>query len=378
MFVYVLNIDGHPLMPTQRFGKVKKMLRDGQAKVVRKEPFTIKLLYEPETQEVRNIILGVDTGSSKVGVAAISNNKVLYSSEVEIRNNISKKMDERRARRRNRRSRKTRYRKPRFLNRSNSTKKNRFSPTMRSKINSHIREIEFVKSILPISQLVLETGTFDPHLLKMEGQPFNRHWGYQKGPNYGFGNAKAACFVRDNYTCQCCKTKNGKLNAHHIVYKSLGGADTLENLITLCEKCHKKLHAGKLIEFELTLKGKRKSTLKHATQMNSIRKQLLNHYPDAIETFGFITKENRQRLGLDKTHIIDACVIASQGEEFDCDSWYYKKKHIAKGDYKLAMESVVKLNCQLGNYMDLENLIKWNIVESNALLRAEELMVRRF
>lgn len=96
MFVYVLNIDDHPLMPTRRFGKVRRMLRDGQAKVVRREPFTIKLLYEPETQEVRNITLGVDTGSSKVGVAAISNNKVLYSSEVEIRNNISKKMDERR------------------------------------------------------------------------------------------------------------------------------------------------------------------------------------------------------------------------------------------------------------------------------------------
>src|SRR5574344_1356288 len=334
--VYVLDINGKPLMPTERHGKVRRMLRDGKAKVVRREPFTIKLLYEPETKIVQDVILGVDTGSDKVGTAAIANDTVVYASEVQIRNDISKKMDTRRAHRRNRRSRKTRHRKPRFLNRRNSTKKDRFSPTMTSKINSHIREIEFVKSILPVSTLVLETGTFDPHLLKMqeEGKPFNRHWGYQKGPNYGLGNAKAACLNRDNYTCQCCKTKKGTFNAHHIVYRSNGGADTLDNLITLCEECHKKLHDGKLKDFEAKLKGKKKGTLKHATQMNSIRKQLLKHYPEAIETFGFVTKENRQLLGLAKTHVIDACVIASQGKSFDWNLWYCKKRHVSKGEYE--------------------------------------------
>ena len=341
MLVYVLDINNRPLMPTKRFGKVRRMLRDGKAKVIHREPFTIKLLYEPETNVIQEVTLGVDTGSDKVGTAAIANDTVVYASEVQIRNDISKKMDTRRANRRNRRSRKTRYRKPRFLNRGNSTKKDRFSPTMTSKINSHIREIEFIKSILPVSILVLETGTFDPHLLKMqeEGKPFNRHWGYQKGPNYGFGNSKAACLNRDNYTCQCCKTKKGTLHAHHIVYRRNGGTDTLDNLITLCEECHKKLHRGELQTFESKLKGKKKGTLKHATQMNSIRKQLLRHYPDAIETFGFITKENRQLLNLPKSHVIDACVIASQGNSFDWSLWYFKKKHVSKGDYQLCKGS---------------------------------------
>ena len=337
MFVYVLDSNNRPLMPTERFGKVRRMLRDGQAKVVHKEPFTIKLLYEPETKVVQEVVLGVDTGSDKVGTVVIANDNVVYASEIQIRNDISKKMDARRSNRRNRRYRKTRYRKARFLNRHNSIKQDRFSPTMISKINSHSREIEFVKSILPVSTLVLETGTFDPHLLKMrtEGKPFNKHWGYQKGPNYGFGNAKAACINRDNYTCQCCKTKKGTLNAHHIVYRRNGGADTLDNLITLCEACHKKLHEGKLQTFESNIIGKNRGTLKHATQMNSIRKQLLHRYHDAIETFGYITKENRQLLCLPKSHIIDACVIASQGKKFDWDLWYFKKKHVAKGDYQL-------------------------------------------
>ena len=115
-----------------------------------------------------NLVLGVDTGSSKIGCAVVTSKKeVLYISEVKIRNDITIKMDRRRAYRRARRTRKLRYRKARFDNRGNSIKKDRFSPTMVSKINSHIRGIEFIKSILPISTLVLETGTFDPHLLKM-------------------------------------------------------------------------------------------------------------------------------------------------------------------------------------------------------------------
>lgn len=61
MLVYVLDINNCPLMPTERFGKVRRMLRDGQAKVARREPFTIKLLYEPETHIVQDLTLDVDT-----------------------------------------------------------------------------------------------------------------------------------------------------------------------------------------------------------------------------------------------------------------------------------------------------------------------------
>lgn len=369
MYVYVLDINGHPLMPTQRFGKVKRMLDDGLARVVHREPFTIRLLYEPKTKVLQDLVLGVDTGSKYIGVAAVSEGKVLYAAEVEVRNDITKKMDRRRAYRRCRRSRETRYRKPRFLNRKNSTKKDRFSPTMVSKTSSHAREIEFIKSILPISKLVLETGNFDPHLLRVEGQPFNRHWGYQKGPNYGFGNAKAACLNRDNYTCQCCKSKKGTMHAHHIIYRSEGGADTVDNLITLCEFCHKKLHDGELKSFESQLQGKSKGTLKHATQMNSIRVQLLKHYPEAIETFGFITKENRQELDLDKTHYIDACVIASGGDSFEMPDYYYKKKHVSKGDYQLTKGDRGEVKIPTGKIKGFRKFDKVNYFEKDYFVK---------
>lgn len=139
MVVYVLDMNGQPLMPTVRFGKVRRLLRDKKTKVVKCCPFTIRLLYEPETKVVQDIILGVDTGSKYVGVACVGNDKVLYQSQVELRDDIKKKMDSRRTCRRSRRNRKTRYRKPRFLNRRNSIKKDRYCPTIVSKCHGHER-----------------------------------------------------------------------------------------------------------------------------------------------------------------------------------------------------------------------------------------------
>ena len=164
--VYVLNQDGQPLMPTNRHGKVKHLLKQGKAKVVRRCPFTIKLLYE-STNHTQNLTLGVDTGSGTIGTAVSDDNgNIVYMSKVVVRNDITDKMVQRAKYRRNRRNRKTRYRKARWLNRSNSIKKDRFSPTMVSKFHSHIKEIEFIKSILPITTLILETGQFDTHLMK--------------------------------------------------------------------------------------------------------------------------------------------------------------------------------------------------------------------
>ena len=332
--VYVISKDGQPLMPCKNV-IARLLLKQGKAKIKRKTPFTIKLLYDSETY-TQNLTLGVDTGSGTIGTAVTNNNNdIVYMSDVIIRNDIAKKMKQRAKYRRSRRTRKTRYRKPRFLNRRNSIKTGRFSPTMRSKLYSHVKEIEFIKSILPITKMVFETGQFDPHLMKnpMLANPNYRHWGYQKGPNYGFENTKAMVLNRDNYTCKCCngKHKDSKLEIHHIIFRGEGGSDEKENLITLCHTCHKKLHSGKI---NPKLKGKTKGNLKYATQMNSIRKQLLKRYPDAIETFGYITKANRLSLGIEKEHYYDACVIATKGKPFHIKCSLYIKKCVSDGDFQ--------------------------------------------
>lgn len=328
--VYVINFDNTPLMPTTNV-IARLLLKQKKAKVLKRIPFTIKLNYKSKGY-TQNLILGVDTGSSKIGSAVISNNQVLYQSETEIRNDITDKLAQRAKYRRNRRNRKTRYRKARWLNRKNSIKKGRFSPTMVSKISAHIREIEYVKSILPISRIIIETGNFDTHALK-NPSVLNNKWLYQKGINYGFANTKAYVLNRDNHTCQHCKnkSKDSRLEVHHIIFRSQNGSDDESNLIVLCKTCHDDLHNEKI---KLKKKGKIKTQLKHATQMNSIRVQLMKIYNEAIETFGFITKEHRQFVGLSKTHYNDAISIASQGENVKLLNHVIYKKCVSKGDYQ--------------------------------------------
>ena len=329
--VYVISTENKALMPC---GPViaRLLLKQGKAKCIKRNPFTIKLLYEA-TEYTQELTLGVDTGSSKIGSAVVNNSgEVVYVSEVEIRNDIADKMTQRSKYRRNRRNRKTRYRKPRWLNRKNSIKKDRFSPTMISKIDNHMKEINFIKSILPITKIIIETATFDPHALKNPSILKNK-WLYQKGINYGFANTKAFVLDRDKYTCQNCKgkKKNNRLEVHHIIFRRNGGSDEQENLITLCKTCHDGLHKG-----DIELKGgKVKGQLKHATQMNSIRVQLLRLLPQAEETFGFITKEHRQIMGLPKGHYMDAVAIASRGNDVSFKTNIVMlKKCIAKGDYQ--------------------------------------------
>ena len=335
MVVYVLDKNGQPLMPISRFGKVRRLLKNKQAKVAKRCPFTIKLLFEPKNNVVKECYCGVDTGSKHVGVAVVSNDRVLYQSQTELRSDIKRKMDSRRMYRRNRRSRKTRYRKPRFLNRRNSIRKDRLPPSVNHKVQAHIDEIEFCKKILPVSDenIILEVSQFDTALMKNPSLMNEkiRHWGYRRGFDYGYSSRRKAVLHRDNYTCQCCGKKNCKLEVHHIIFRSSGGTDDETNLITLCKECHKRVHKGIIV---LNKKPK-KLNLKHATHMSIIRSQLLRVYPQAIETFGFVTSENSHRLGLEKTHYIDACVIASGGLEFEQSNVVYCKRRVPKGGHKL-------------------------------------------
>ena len=159
-----------------------------------------------------------------------------------------------------------------------------------------------------------------------------KHWGYQQGFNYGYSSRRSAILHRDNYTCQCCGKKNCRLEVHHIKFRSNGGTDDEENLITLCKECHDGIHAGIVV---LNKKPKKSKNLKHATHMSIIRSYLLKEYPDAIETFSFVTAENRNHLNLEKDHYIDACVIASGGLEFkELDVVFYKRR-VSKGDYQV-------------------------------------------
>ena len=130
--------------------KAKKLLKEGKAKVINRMPFTIKLIFGSSGYK-QPVIVGMDTGSKVIGCAAIANNQVVYQSEIQIRQDISKKMQTRKNYRRARRGRKTRYRPARWANRASMKKKGRLAPSIKSKVESHLREKIFVESILPVT-----------------------------------------------------------------------------------------------------------------------------------------------------------------------------------------------------------------------------------
>lgn len=316
MVVYVLNIHGEPLMPCKP-RKARILLKEKKAKVVNRTPFTIQLLYGSYGYK-QPVNLGVDAGSRYVGLSATTTNKELFKATVELRQDISKLLENRRAQRRSRRSRKLRYRPVRFNNRG---KKGKLAPSIQHKIDSHITIIKRVCNIIPVKNIIVETAEFDIHKLK---KPNIQGIEYQNGETKGFYNVKQAVLSRDKYTCQICGEKQEKFDVHHIIPKSQGGSNSIKNLITLCGKCHHKVHNGEL-KF-----NKKVPRFNHASHMNIMRKrlfeQLKEEFDNVYETFGYLTKYNREKIGIINSHCNDAFIIAHNLEAEQSNIEYLFKK----------------------------------------------------
>ena len=291
-------------MPTERHGKVRRLLRDGLACVVRLQPFTIQLAYESK-RYAQEVSLGIDAGSVHIGVSATTEKKELFSAEVVMRTDIVKKLSSRRELRRGRRFRKTRYRAARSGNRRRG--EGWLAPSIRYKVDSHLKVIRLLYSILPISKTTIEVAQFDAQRIKndkIQGVE------YQQGEQMGFWNVREYVLSRDGHKCQHCKGKSGDkiLNVHHLESRKTGG-NAPSNLITLCETCHKAYHRG-----EIQLKQKRGTSLRDAAAMNVMRWAVYNEVKAEFDnvhlTYGYITKHTRIENGVEKSHNADAFCIA--------------------------------------------------------------------
>lgn len=320
--VYVLNINGQPLMPTQRHGKVRRLLKAEKAKVIKRCPFTIQLLYETQ-DNVQPVSLGVDAGSKYIGISATTEEIVLYEAEIELRNDIVKLLSDRREQRRGRRNRKTRYRKPRFNNRRR--KDGWLAPSVQNKVDSHLTAIRKVHDILPVTKVIVEVASFDIQKIKnldIKGTE------YQKGEQLGFWNVREYVLWRDNHTCQCCKgkSKDKVLNVHHIESRKTGG-NAPNNLITLCETCHKGYHNGTILLPDVIKRGMR---FRDAAFMNIMRwtlyENLKKMYNNVSLTYGYITKNVRINNGLSKSHYSDARCISGNPTAKPLGYYFYQRK----------------------------------------------------
>lgn len=320
--VYVLNIEGKPLMPCKE-AKARKLLKQNRAKIYKREPFTIKLLFICENQ-TQDITLGVDAGSKHIGLSATTKEKELYAADVELRNDIVDLISIRRQNRRTRRNR-LRYRKPRFNNRVHSKKNGWLAPSIEQKIQTHFRVVEDIHKLLPITKIVVETTSFDIQKIK---NPEIHNEEYQQGEQLGFLNVREYVLFRDNHTCQCCKgkSKDKILNIHHIESRKIGG-NAPNNLITLCETCHKGYHNG-TVKLPKTIK--RGVSFKDASFMGIMRWSFYNRlkeiYPNVFMTYGYITKNTRIKNNLPKDHYIDARCISENPNAEPLGYYFYQKK----------------------------------------------------
>ena len=294
---------GQALMPcSQR--KARLLLKQGKAKIIGYKPFTIQLTYA--TGEAKQEIhVGIDEGARHIGIAITSQNKVLAKGEVELRQDVHSLLTTRAMYRRDRRNRKTRYRKPRFLNRKR--KDGWLPPSIEGKLNANFFWIDKFCSLVPNPKLHIEVGKFDvAKMINPEIQGVD----YQHGQTYDYHDVRYYVFARDEYTCQVCKKKGKILHTHHIIYRSEGGTDRADNLITVCSDCHtSENHKQGGILWKWMKEHKKVKQYKEATFMNILRIRTYKKYPNAIITYGSITTPKRKELGLEKTHYNDAIAI---------------------------------------------------------------------
>ena len=320
--VYVISKNGQPLMPTENHAKVRILLKSKKAKVIKTCPFTIQLAYD-STNYTQEITLGVDSGSKQIGLSATTKSKVLFESDVELRNDIVNLLSTRRQNRRARRNRKTRHRKTRFDNRRR--KEEQLAPSIQNKVDSHLTVIRKVHEILPVTKIIVEVASFDIQKIK---NPTISGTEYQQGEQSDFWNVREYVLFRDCHTCQCCKgkSKDKILNVHHIESRKTGG-DAPNNLITLCETCHTGYHKG-IVKLPKTIH--RGMSFKDAAFMGVMRWAFYNKlkeiYPNVSLTYGYITKNIRIGNSLPKEHYIDARCISGNPKAISDGTVYYQKK----------------------------------------------------
>ncbi|MBC8458172.1 MAG: HNH endonuclease [Deltaproteobacteria bacterium] len=310
MNVYVKNKNGKPLMPCKP-AKARKLLRDGKAKVVSRCPFTIQLLWDCE-ENVQEVTVGIDKGSSITGFSCVANGQILMSGEIHHRTDIKDKMDTRRANRRNRRARKW-YRPERFLNRASSRRSGRLPPSIKANVEEVIRVVR--KIPLPISIVTVEDVQVDVRRLSDTDV---RGSEYQQS-NRLDENLRLACLIRDDFTCQKCGKGNRRLQAHHIVWTTKGGKDSIYNLVTFCENCHDKVHktsesgkvklkGGKVVT---GMDGFEDKIAQRTMHGKAYLYETLGQQASLKKVFGYQTSSYRKSLSLLKSHSIDALCVAT-------------------------------------------------------------------
>lgn len=336
--VYVQDFNGNPLMPTQKYGSVRIMLRTGRARVMKSCPFTIQLTTEKRCY-TQPVSLGVRCGSRRIGLSATTEKKELLCAASELRTDIVDLLSTRRESRRTRRSR-LRHREARFDNRVSTKKEGWLPPSARSRMDFHLKMVDWVRRILPVTTITFEVGSYDIQKIK---NPDISGEQYQQGEQLGFWNVREYVLARDGHKCQHCKgkSKDPVLNVHHIESQKTGG-DAPNNLITLCETCHKAYHKG-----EIDLKVRRGNSFRDAAAINMVKNAVYRKAIQSLDgcsvcrTYRYVTKHRRINAGLENDSYTDYRVISGNLAAMVSDS-VFALRQIRRHNRQIHKSNILK------------------------------------
>ena len=313
--VFVLDTNKKPLVSCTP-GMARSLLKAGKAAVFRQYPFTIILKKKVQLKEAKPCQLKLDPGSKTTGIAILKDNKLIWAAELTHRGQqIKNDLESRRSLRRGRRGRRTRYRQPRFLNRTRV--KGWLSPSLEHRVLTTMTWVNKLIKLCPINSIAMELVRFDMQKLtntEISGTE------YQQGTLYQY-EVREYLLEKFNRTCVYCGAKDTPLEVEHIKPRSKGGSNRVSNLTIACVPCNqaksnldiKEFLADKPSVLRRVL-AQAKAPLKDAAAVNSTRWKLFNSLKETglpvITGTGGQTKFNRTQQKLDKTHWLDAACVA--------------------------------------------------------------------
>ena len=333
--VFVLNKNKKPLSPCSE-AVARKLLKENKAIIHKRYPFTIRLKelkqIENSNQEYR---LKIDYGSRYTGLAILNNENVIWLAQLWHKNDIKSKLDARRGHRRFRRG-KLRYRKARFLNRGNQ-KKGWIPPSLQSRVDNIKSWVNRLRKLTLLTNISYENCKFDTQLMNNENI---KGVEYQQGTLSGY-EVREYLLEKFDRKCIYCGKENTPLEIEHIIPKSRGGSDKIDNLGVACHDCNQTKGSMTAEEFGFpNIQKQVKKSLRDSALINSTRWKvydaLINTGLDVECGTGARTKMNRIKLCLPKDHHYDACCIGSSTPNtlyFKTDEVLYIK-NIGRGTYQ--------------------------------------------
>ncbi len=319
--------------------RARALLAKGKAVVFRQAPFTI-ILTEREDGICQDLSLKIDPGSKTTGVALVAdfNNSdcVVWAAHLKHRGAaIKKALDQRRVIRRGRRSRHTRYRAPRFENRTRPS--GWLPPSIQSRVNQVLHLGQRLSRIAPVTSIAVETVRFD--IQKLE-DPEISGAAYQQGSLFGY-EVREYLLEKWGRKCVYCGATDVRLEIDHIVPKSSGGTDAVRNLTICCRSCNEKKGNQALQDFlkhpeKVTqILSSSKQTFKDAAAVNASRLAIGNALFSIGKPISFwsggLTKYNRQMQNLPKDHWLDAACVGDQGDSLTIPDKFSVLEIAAKG-----------------------------------------------